>query len=427
MQISEKVVGALPVPGKGNKVHFFSGATLQGKKAPAGFGVRVTTSGARSFVLFHRHGGRKFLETLGRWDENEKGGSLTVRDAIVKADKLVKALGSGKRQDPRPDRTRRQQDGHKPEGLTVSGMLDLFVSRYVRQEKNLRSAGEIERTFRQLVRPAIGHLGIYEVKRSHVTAMLDEIADGKAGKDHNDGGPVMADRAFACFRKACNWYAARDEEFTPPIVKGMRSGAAQTRDRVLADDEIRDLWAALENVEGVPACYPRFVKFLMLTATRRDEAADMHSVEVDGDIWVIPASRYKSKVDHTIPLSAAAKALIGSKPEGRKGNGRYVFSTTDGVKPFSGFSKAKLALDKAIAAIREREGREPMANWTLHDLRRTARTLLSRAKVPADHAERCLGHVIGGVRGVYDRHGFLDEKRCAFGALAAIVNDIRSA
>jgi integrase len=97
------------------------------------------------------------------------------------------------------------------------------------------------------------------------------------------------------------------------------------------------------------------------------------------------------------------------------------------VKPFSGFSKAKLALDKAIAAIREREGREPMANWTLHDLRRTARTLLSRAKVPADHAERCLGHVIGGVRGVYDRHGFLDEKRCAFEALAAIVNDIRSA
>jgi integrase len=208
----------------------------------------------------------------------------------------------------------------------------------------------------------------------------------------------------------------------------MRSGAAQTRDRVLADDEIRDLWVALDTVKDVPACYPRFVKFLMLTATRRDEAADMHSAEVDGDIWVIPASRYKSKVDQAIPLSAPAKALIGSKPEGgRKGNGWYTFSTTDGEKPFAGFSKAKSALDKAIAADREREGREPMTNWTLHDLRRTARTLLSRAKVPADHAERCLGHVIGGVRGVYDRYAFLEEKRCAFEALAGLIDDIRSA
>src|SRR2546423_3286919 len=101
--INETVVASLPAPASGNKVHSFSGATLGGRKAPAGFGVRVTASGARSFVLFHRTGGRKFLETLGRWDDNAKGGSLTVRDAIVKADALVKSLGSGRREDPRPD------------------------------------------------------------------------------------------------------------------------------------------------------------------------------------------------------------------------------------------------------------------------------------------------------------------------------------
>jgi integrase len=86
----------------------------------------------------------------------------------------------------------------------------------------------------------------------------------------------------------------------------------------------------------------------------------------------------------------------------------------DGAKPFSGFSKAKRALDKAIAEIREREGREPMPPWRLHDLRRTARTLVSRAGVSADHAERCLGHIIGGVRGVYDRHAYHAEKKSAF-------------
>src|ERR1700760_3802434 len=112
-QISEKLVAGLPTPAKGNKVHFFSGSSLQGKKAPAGFGVRVTAGGTKSFVLFHRADGKKFLETLGRWDANAQGGTLTVRDAIVRADKLAKDLRNGRREDPRPERTRRLQDGDK--------------------------------------------------------------------------------------------------------------------------------------------------------------------------------------------------------------------------------------------------------------------------------------------------------------------------
>ena len=65
-----------------------------------------------------------------------------------------------------------------------------------------------------------------------------------------------------------------------------------------------------------------------------------------------------------------------------------------------------------------------MTGWTLHDLRRTARSLMSRAGVDADHAERALGHVIAGVRGVYDRHEFKEEKRRAFEALAAQIERI---
>ena len=62
-----------------------------------------------------------------------------------------------------------------------------------------------------------------------------------------------------------------------------------------------------------------------------------------------------------------------------------------------------------------------VTGWTLHDLRRTARSLMSRAGVPSDHAERCLGHVIGGVRGTYDRHEYHEEKRLAFEALASLI------
>jgi integrase len=64
------------------------------------------------------------------------------------------------------------------------------------------------------------------------------------------------------------------------------------------------------------------------------------------------------------------------------------------------------------------------ADWTLHDLRRTSRSLMSWAGVPADHAERCLGHVIGGVRGVYDRYAYLNEKRAAYLMLAGLIERI---
>jgi hypothetical protein len=117
-------------------------------------------------------------------------------------------------------------------------------------------------------------------------------------------------------------------------------------------------------------------------------------------------------------------ALIGGKPDGTNSNSWFVFSTTYGAKPFSGFSKAKVELDKAIADIRAKAGRAPMPPWVLHDLRRTARSLMSRAKVPTDHAERALGHVMGGVRETYDRYEYLDEKRAAFEALAALVAPI---
>jgi integrase len=65
-----------------------------------------------------------------------------------------------------------------------------------------------------------------------------------------------------------------------------------------------------------------------------------------------------------------------------------------------------------------------VSNWTLHDLRRTARSLMSRAGVPSEHAERCLGHVIGGVEGVYDRHKYIAEMAIAYEKLAVLISQI---
>ena len=101
----------------------------------------------------------------------------------------------------------------------------------------------------------------------------------------------------------------------------------------------------------MPECYPRFLRSLLLCANSPNELANMTTAEIDGDLWTIPASRYKTKIDHVLPLTEQAKALIGGKPAGFEGNSWFVFSTTGGKKGFSGFSKAKKQLDAEIAKI----------------------------------------------------------------------------
>jgi integrase len=132
--------------------------------------------------------------------------------------------------------------------------------------------------------------------------------------------------------------------------------------------------------------------------------------EIVGTDWTLPAARNKTKVDLVRPLSAAALALLSRTP--RIAGTDYVFSA-DGRR-VGGMARRKKEIDAASGVV----------DWTLHDLRRTARSLMSRAGVPSEHAERCLGHVIGGVEGVYDRHSYRDEMRVAYERLATLLGQI---
>ena len=136
--------------------------------------------------------------------------------------------------------------------------------------------------------------------------------------------------------------------------------------------------------------------------------------ELDGDVWTIPAARYKSShktnQDVTLPLSKLALQILAATPVTGK---RWTFSN-DGTKPLSNSSRAKRDFDRDAG----------LSGWVVHDLRRTARSLMSRAGVPPRHAEMALGHVIEGVEGTYDRHEYLDEKRAAFESLAGLLDRI---
>jgi integrase len=206
-----------------------------------------------------------------------------------------------------------------------------------------------------------------------------------------------------------NWHAARTDDFKSPIVRGMArtKPKERQRERVLTDDELRAVWKAAGSFPG-PFGY--LVRFILLTVTRRCEASDMSDTELSNGDWIIPAWRYKTKLDHEIPLSRAARDVLASIP--RIEGVPLIFTT--GSTPISGFSKFKKNFDEKCG----------VTGWTLHDLRRTGRSLMSRAGIDANHAERCLGHVIGGVRGTYDRHAYYDEKKRAFEALANQIDRI---
>jgi len=228
--------------------------------------------------------------------------------------------------------------------------------------------------------------------------LLDRIEEGS--------GPAMATLTLALIRKVMNWHATRSDDFLSPIVRGMArtQHSEQARDRILSDDELRKIWKVEVGLFG------DYVRFLLLTAARRNEAAQMTWAEVAKGDWTLPAARNKTKLDLVRPLSRAAQAILAGLPKA----GEFVWSTHGGAVPIGGFTRFKRRLDKASG----------VSDYTLHDLRRTARSLMSRAGVPTDHAERCLGHVIGGVRGVYDRHEYHAEKQQAFEALASLIERI---
>jgi integrase len=406
VKLSEETVKGLSVPATGNRITYFAGATIQGAKAPRGFGVRVTAAGARAFVLNYRLRGREHRFTIGAWPD------WSVLKAVREARNLRQRVDRG--ENPIDDRT------PSPATATVASILDEFVARYVRNPKQplrTRTADEYESAFNRLVKPRIGRMGIYDVRRSHFIKMLDEIEDAN--------GPVAADRTLAYVRKAFNWYATRDDQFNVPVVRGMArvKPRERARTRVLSDDEIRILWPVLDEA----GTFRAFVKTLLLTGQRRDEVAHMNRKEIDSDgIWAIPAERYKSKRPNFVPFSQAALAVIAAQP--KYDDCDYVFPSR-AKTPYSGFSKSKAKLDKATLAAMKKQAKkgakvEPIPNWTLHDLRRTAKTLMARAGVRPDISERVLGHVIAGIEGTYNRHSYADEKRGALEKLAEMIERI---
>lgn len=366
----------LPDPPKDRTIHWDAGM--------AGFGLMVTISGHHSFVIQYRAGRRSHRMSL-------KPG-LTLQEARREAKKLLGDVARGG--DPLTERRRAS--------AAREDTFRAIAEDYLKREPK-RSTDQTRAVLERCVFPVLGKRQISDIRRSDIVRLLDDIADER--------GPSMADITLAHVRRILNWHASRSDDYRSPIVRGMArtKPSERARSRVLSDEELRAVWTAAEAQSSGP--WGPFVQFLLLSACRRNEAAQMGRNELDGAVWTLPAPRSKNGREQILPLSPQAVSVLERLP--RIAGSKFVF-TADGKHAFANFSKAKASFDQACG----------VTDWTLHDLRRTARSLMSRAGVTADVAERCLGHAIGGVRGTYDRHAYFDEKKHAFEALAALIERI---
>jgi integrase len=368
--LTDRGIRALPPPAKGKR-------RLVWDALVPGLAVRVTDRGQRSFVLVTRYPGSRHPapRSVGTV------GAITLEDARTKARDWLKLISAG-------------IDPAQAQAAAAQSTLQAICLEYLaRDGAKLRSLAWRRAALERLVYPSLGAQPIAEIRRSDIVRLLDKIEDER--------GAAMADRTLSIIRKIMNWHAARSDDFRSPIVRGMARTSERPRDRVLSDDELRSIWRTADG-----SVFGSYLRFLLLTAARRNEAAKMERGELSGTDWTLPAARNKTNQDLIRPLSKAATAILTGLPN----NGKFVF-TRRGRAALGSFGVLKEEIDRASG----------VTGWTLHDLRRTSRSLMSRAGVPSDHAERCLGHVIGGVRGTYDRHEYREEKRLVFEALASLI------
>ncbi len=347
--------------------------------------VRVMPSGAKSFVtVAYTPSGKQVWTTIGAAD-------LGIEQAREQAREAIKRVRSG-------------LPAIEAKAATYGEVAADWQKRHV-QAKGIRTAYNIGRLLDRHVLPAWQDREFTSIRRSDITALLDKVEDKH--------GTRQADIVLTIIRSICNWYAARHDDYAVPIVRGMQreSSQAQARSRVLDDDELRVIW----QVSETNGQFGAVVRLALLTAQRRAKVIGMRWAEIsEHGEWSVPHEHREKGNAGALVLPKQAVDIINAQT--RLGANPYVFAASRGDSHFGGLSKLKLALDAKLP-----QGTAP---WTLHDLRRTARSLMSRAGIPSEHAERVMGHSIPGVEGIYDRYSYRDEKANALARLAALIDGI---
>ncbi len=366
-----------------------------------GLFVRVTPKGFKAFVAVarDRHGDQVW-HTIGGMELNIKE-NRREQDPDAPPRKTAIELGREILQRIKAGKPPVEPPEAKPQ--TVAEVAaEYFEGHVLNAQHVLRSRAEITRILKRYILPAWGKRPFEDIRRKNVALLLDPI--------EASSGPHQADQVLKLIRGLMFWYAGRNDDYNVPLTRGMGRVKKENRerDRFLDHDELRRVWAVAEDDD----VFGGIVRILLLTGQRRDKVVSMKWSDIEDGVWTIATEPHEKGNADVLVLPPAALAIINQQH--RIVGNEFVFAGRGGGH-FKGFSARKLAFNARVGDI---------PRWTLHDLRRTARSLLSEAKVDRHISERVLGHALPGIEGVYDRHQYLEEKADALRRLADLIKAI---
>lgn len=383
-----------------------------------GFRVRVTDKGQRTYMLRARYPG------MVHSNRREIGdcGAITLEVARNKARRWLELIKQGI--DPQLEEERSQQAEQRQRQNTFAAVAEDFIREKLPEERKGR---ETERDIRRELIPAWGKLPITAITDVNILDVIEAKARTAPAQARNLLGTVK--RLFSWTKNSRN---RRRYGLTGSPATDLKPadivGAKKTGDRILSDIELFALWRAAKRM---PYPIGPVYQLLVLTGLRLNEAADAQWPEFDlaGKLWIIPKERMKGRNGtaraHAVPLVEAVHEILSELP--RFDRGDFLFSTTAGASPVWVGSKVKARIDarmlRTLRALARRRGENPvkvmLVPWRNHDIRRSVRSQLSRLKVTEEAREAVLAHARPGLKGVYDLHDYLDEKREALELWAA--------
>jgi integrase len=361
--------------------------------------LRVRRSGTKSWCVSYIQAGKnKPPFTIGRYPQ------LSLADAADEGRRVLDELLNG----TPPGKLRQQRNAQgAPEPITTfEATAELFLLRYCinKADKGTRDRSILEREFI----PVWGAQEAETLRRADVIVLLDAIAER---------GPVAANRAHSCLRKLFNWAVQRDLLDTNPATNIARPGGKEkARDRVLTDDEIRSLWAAVAAA-NMAEQIKLLLQLMLVTAQRKAELLQAQWSEFDltAGWWTIPAEHAKNRLSHRVPLSSLALQLLRQASALNPDSGLVLAS------PRSGDVMVGSAVDRAV---RNNRDYFTIAHWTPHDLRRSAASKMAGLGVSRLVIKKLLNHADSDITAVYDRYSYDEEKKAALALWAQYLQQL---
>ncbi len=373
-----------------------------------GLYLRKQTRDGASWTLRYRFAGREHWLTLGNYPD------MSLAQARVEARQARVLLD--RQQNPLSVR-RAALDEERRKGSFKALCEDWYRAEV--QARGLKHPAVPRRYLDNYLLPKLGRVAARDVTPADVACLLDELK-GRAPTAANDL-LRFARRifAFGVRRRIVPNNPAAD--FSPRLDAG---GIERPRSRALGFDELAQLFEKIRETPNFGEDNLLAIRLLLALCVRKGELLGARWAEFDldgetqaGAVWHLPASRTKTGESLDIPLAPAVVEWFNVLRTLAAGSD-YVFpkrrrDPRERV-PHMGIDTLNVALKRV---------KHGLADFTLHDLRRTARTHLAALGVRREVAERCLGHKLHGVEGTYDRHDYFEERRLALGQWTALLQD----